>query len=49
MSTSRVFYLRFGFLFLVDANICRLGLALRFGALFELVLFSVNDDKTLIL
>jgi hypothetical protein len=38
-------YLRVGFLFSVGAEICRLGLAMRVGALFELVLISVGVDK----
>jgi len=42
MSTSWVLYLRIGFLFSVGVEIYRLGLALRVGALFELVFISVG-------
>jgi hypothetical protein len=45
LSTSWVIYLRIGFLFLVDVEICKLGLAMRVGALFELVLISFGVDK----
>jgi hypothetical protein len=37
--------LRVGFLFLVSAEIYRLGLAMRFVVVFELVLISVGVDK----
>jgi len=42
LSTSWVLYLRIGFLFLVSAKICRMGLASRFGTLFGLVLISIG-------
>jgi hypothetical protein len=41
-----VLYLRIGFLFLVGVEICKLGLVLRVGALFDLVLVSVGVDKS---
>jgi hypothetical protein len=46
MSTRWVLYLRIGFLFSIGAEIYKLGLAMRVGYLFELVLFSVGADKT---
>jgi hypothetical protein len=49
MSTSWVLYLRVGFLFSVDIEICRLGLALRIDAPFEFVLFLVGANKPSIL
>jgi hypothetical protein len=45
MSIRWVLYLRIGFLFSDGVEICRLDLALRVGALFELVLISVGVDK----
>jgi hypothetical protein len=44
-STSWVLYLRIEFLFLVGVEICRLSLALRFGALVELFLYLFDANK----